>query len=113
MYVYRFKQVLPTAYDQENNDSITLATNSSSRRTAIVKNAVISPYIKSPFLIGKTASIQKGRKSFLGRDDKTLEKLLNLTKATTGGESVANTANTKGQYLFTATDQPQVILTNE
>lgn len=83
--------------------------SSACRRTSIVKNVNNSSYIQSPFLIGKTASVQKGRKSFLGRDDKTLEKLLNLTKTTAGGEAVANTANTKGHYLFTATDKPQVI----
>lgn len=52
--------------------------------------------------------MQKGRKSFLSRDDKTLEKLVNLTKHSGDGETVANTANTKGSYLFTTTEKPNV-----
>lgn len=88
----------------------TVTATSIFRRTSIVKSTNTSPHLALQFLINKTESHQqKGRKSFLNRDEKTLEKLVNLTKGSVDGETVATTANSKGHYVFTATDKANVM----
>lgn len=77
------------------------------RRTSVVKTATNSPRISSPFLINSSAlmTTNVGRKSFLNRDEKTLEKLVHLTKASGDGETIKSTATGKGNYLFVATEK--------
>lgn len=77
------------------------------RRTAIVKTATNSSNVSSPFLINQNAmmSAHVGRKSFLNRGEKTLEKLVNLTKASGDGETIkSSTASGKG-FVFVATEK--------
>lgn len=99
----------PKSDCNQKDESATITTNTMSaifRRTTIVKTATNSPKISSPFLINQSAvmSTHVGRKSFLNRDEKTLEKLANLTKASGDGETKA-TATGKGNYVFAATEK--------
>lgn len=91
----------------ENATTTSNVLSSIFRRTAIVKTATNSPTISSPFLInsGALISARVGRKSFLNRGEKTLEKLVNLTKGTGDGEAIKTTTTGKGHYVFVATEK--------
>lgn len=79
------------------------------RVTSIVKTVANGLGPQSPFLLNQpNAIVQKQRRSFLARDERTLEKLLNLTKTGADGTNVSATVNAKGQYVFTATEKPNV-----
>lgn len=94
--------------EQDGNTSMN-QTTTGIRVTSVVKSVPKGPNMQSPFLIGKSdLLVRKERKSFLSRDDRTLEKLLHLTKGGVDGDNVANTANTKGSYVFTTTEKPNV-----
>lgn len=70
-----------------------------------------SPAISSPFLINRSIVSQQQhivRKSFLNRDNKTLEKLANLTKSSGDNGTITTTASNKGNYVFTATEKKNV-----
>lgn len=91
--------------------NITKTTPSTlNRRTTIVKSANTTPKTASPFLINKSTFAQQiGRKSFLNRDERTLEKLANLSKVTGDTETVASTAKAKGNYVFTVTEKVEPV----
>lgn len=105
-------QIKSTSTSDSNTTGETASTttnivSSIFRRTSIVKTATISSKISSPFLINSAAlmSSHVGRKSFLNRDEKTLEKLAQLTKASGDGEAIKSTATGRGNYLFIATEK--------
>ena len=75
-----------------------------------MKSANTTPKTSSPFLINKSTFAQQiGRKSFLNRDERTLEKLANLSKVTGDTETVASTAKAKGNYVFTVTEKVEPV----
>lgn len=94
----------PNLESNQNGENATSVVPSIFRRTSLLKTANTS---SSPFLINQSAlmSTHVGRKSFLNRDDKTMEKLVSLTKATGDGETVKSTATGKGNYIFLVTEK--------
>lgn len=92
--------------NQHNNTNQT----PNARVTSIVRNVANGLGPQSPFLLNQPNAIglKKERKSFLARDERTLEKLLSLTKMGADGTNVSATVNAKGQYVFTATEKPNV-----
>lgn len=100
---------IPNSDCNQKDESATMTTKTISsifRRTTIAKTVTNASKISSPFLINQSTlmSAHVGRKSFLNRDEKTLEKLANLTKASGDGETKA-TATGKGNYVFAATEK--------
>lgn len=94
----------PNLESNQNGENVTSVVSSIFRRTSLLKTANTS---SSPFLINQSAlmSTHVGRKSFLNRDDKTMEKLVSLTKAAGDGETVKSTATGKGNYIFLVTEK--------
>lgn len=87
------------------------------RKTTFIKSSANeTPKPQSPFLLGGGAlngTILAGRKSFLNRDTRTLEKLATLTKVGADGEAIAKTTAGKGNYVFVATEKKDVRYPND
>lgn len=101
----------PTTEGNQDAETVPMTTNAIAsifRRTPILTKTINTPQTSSPFLINQSASMSAHvvRKSFLNRNEKILEKLANLTKASGDGETVkSSTATRGGNYVFVATEK--------
>lgn len=101
-------QVTETVMEtSEQSISVTLThtTPSAFRQISVAQSSAVS----SPFLLNKTGLDPTfGRKSFLHRDTKTLERLALITKQSGDGETITNISSGKGNYVFVATEKKTV-----
>ncbi|XP_050099987.1 claspin [Anopheles aquasalis] len=97
---------------QENNQSLGNVTAIGKRRVTIIKKRVATSVAPSkeevPFLISNSSIAQGHKASFLSRDEETLSKIANLSKANPVVEGSSTALATKSRNFVFATLSPAV-----
>lgn len=99
--------LLNATADDKAADASKTIMSTSIRRISIGRPVAAKPKVSSPFLINQN-DLKAGhlsRKSFLNRDSPILEKIAGMSKGNGDGQSYANTAKGRGNYVFTVTEK--------